>query len=236
MSDAPILRAEGFGHRFGERRVLINASLWVYPGETTVVFGRNGCGKSTLLRGITGWLRTDYGVVHFGEHVFERPKLHQLARGGLLYIPERGLLSPLLTVEQHVALFARQFQRSPDRVRAVLGRLHIQGRTGERGSELSPGERLRASFALALLAEPKCLFADEPFLGIAPLDGERIAAALGELRAHGAGVVVTGHETRTLLDIADEVVWMTAGTTHNLGSASAARGHPQFRREYLALA
>jgi hypothetical protein len=46
-------------------------------------------------------------------------------------------------------------------------------------------------------------------------------------------VVVSGHETRILLGLADQVIWMVGGATHALGSPAAARVHHQFRREYL---
>jgi len=48
-------------------------------------------------------------------------------------------------------------------------------------------------------------------------------------------VLVTGHEVGTVLDIADDVLWLTAGTTHALGAPQAALAHDPFRREYLAL-
>ncbi|HUF65078.1 MAG TPA: hypothetical protein VMM17_03795 [Gemmatimonadaceae bacterium] len=48
-----------------------------------------------------------------------------------------------------------------------------------------------------------------------------------------AAAVITGHEVRHLLEIADDVVWMTAGTTHRLGAPHTAAVHDQFRREYL---
>ena len=49
----------------------------------------------------------------------------------------------------------------------------------------------------------------------------------------GAAIVLTGHEVPDLLALADDVVWLTAGTTHGLGSPAAAITHDQFRREYL---
>jgi ABC-type sulfate/molybdate transport systems ATPase subunit len=49
----------------------------------------------------------------------------------------------------------------------------------------------------------------------------------------GCTVVAAGHEVRELLAIADQVVWMTAGTTHGLGAPDDARRHPRFRGEYL---
>jgi hypothetical protein len=36
-----------------------------------------------------------------------------------------------------------------------------------------------------------------------------------------------------LMELADDVVWMVAGTTHGLGAAADAARHDQFRREYL---
>ena len=49
-------------------------------------------------------------------------------------------------------------------------------------------------------------------------------------------MVVAGHEVPELLALADEVIWMTAGTTHGLGSPAAAVTRDQFRREYLGSA
>jgi ABC-type multidrug transport system ATPase subunit len=231
----PVLRAEGFGRRFGRRRVLGCASLWLRPGRITALFGTNGSGKSTLLRVITGLVRADYGVLHFAGEMTERPRLHELARRGMFYLPERGVLSHLLALDRQLALFAGQFQRSAARVDEVLETMALSELREGRPTELSPGERLRASFALALLREPSCLLADEAFLGSAPLHADLISAALRELQALGCAICVTGHETPVLLEIADEVVWLTGGATHVLGSPAAARRHSQFRREYLAL-
>jgi ABC-type lipopolysaccharide export system ATPase subunit len=53
------------------------------------------------------------------------------------------------------------------------------------------------------------------------------------MAARGCALVVTGHEVPELLDLADEVVWMTGGTTHGMGTAAQAEAHEQFRRDYL---
>ena len=233
MSSGLVLRAENFSRSFGDRRVLVSASLWLSAGEVTAVFGRNGSGKSTLFRLIAGVVRADQGVLHFANHAVERPRLHELARAGLFYIPERGLVSPLLTLRKQLGFFAAA---NSARVGEVVEQLDLAPLLDHFGSELSPGERIRASFAFALLRAPSCLLADEPFLGIAPLDGERIAAAIHQLRSLGAAVAITGHETETLFELADNIVWITGGTTHALGSSSAARQNSQFRRDYLARA
>ena len=103
---------------------------------------------------------------------------------------------------------------------------------------------LRESAAGVVLLSPEyvsdcpgdCLLADEPFQGLAPLDAELVGQALRSMARSGCAVIASGHEVPALLEVADEVVWQTAGTTHLLGSPDQARSNHQFVREYLGLA
>ena len=225
-----VLFVDAVSKSFGERRVLSNASAWAWEGRISALLGRNGCGKSTLLRIAVGQLKPDYGAVDLlGERAY-RPRLHRLAKRGLFYLPERGLLSWTHTVGEHLELLARRFGGDAC---SIGDRLELGPLLDSLPQNLSSGERRRAEIALALLRAPACLLADEPLLGIAPRDVQLISAGLRELASHGSGVLVTGHEVRPLLALADDVIWMTAGTTHALGSAADASSHDQFRREYL---
>ncbi|MGH7553098.1 MAG: ATP-binding cassette domain-containing protein, partial [Longimicrobiales bacterium] len=88
-----VLFVDSVSKSFGERRVLSNASAWVWAGRISALLGRNGCGKSTLLKIAAGQLKPDNGAVDLlGDRTY-RPRLHRLARRGLFYLPERGLLS-----------------------------------------------------------------------------------------------------------------------------------------------
>jgi len=60
-----------------------------------------------------------------------------------------------------------------------------------------------------------------------------VATALRARAAAGTAILVTGHEVEDLFDLADEVIWMVAGTTHGLGPPDEAARHHQFRLEYL---
>lgn len=225
-----VLLVDCIGKTFGERRVLTSATAWARAGTITALLGRNGCGKSTLLRIAAGQLRADFGTVRFAGETTIRPRLHRLARRGLFHLPERGLLAWTRTVGEHLDLVAA---RSGHDAGSVIELLQLGPLLDALPATLSTGERRRADVALALVREPVCLLADEPLQGIAPRDVELICAALRALAGRGAGVLVTGHEVRALLELADEVIWMTAGTTHALGSPAVAAAHDQFRREYL---
>ncbi|HEX9885791.1 MAG TPA: ATP-binding cassette domain-containing protein [Longimicrobiales bacterium] len=230
IGDPPLLVADSIGRSFGSNQVLKSATLWAWPGRITALMGRNGCGKSTLLKVAAGRLAAHSGAVRFAGTVHLRPRLHVLARDGLMYVPQEGLLVRDGWVDDHVRLFA---QDGHPRLDGWITRCRLDAFLGRPVAELSTGERNRTSLALALLREPACLLADEPLTGAAPLDRELIRSVLMELRAQGCALVVTGHEARDLLDLADHVVWLVAGTTHDLGEAARAARHPQFVREYL---
>jgi lipopolysaccharide export system ATP-binding protein len=226
-----VFRADSICKAFGGREVLKAATLWVRGGQVAVLLGRNGSGKSTLLKAAVGLVRADAGVVLFAGGSHPRPRLHRLAADGLFYLPERGLLTRNLTVEAHFDAVARRFGSAPDAEQ--LAALRVEDLLGRKPDTLSGGERRRVEVALALARRPVCLLADEPFMGIAPLDAELLCTGLRALAAAGCGVVVSGHEVPVLLELADEVIWITSGTTHSLGSAAQALQHWQFQREYI---
>ena len=211
--------------------MLTAASVRVRPGRITALLGRNGCGKTTLLKILIGFQRADHGRVEFAGSWTERPRLDSLAARGLFFIPDRDLLTRNRTVREHIELLGRRFGKTDagDAIRAT----GIGGVLDQRPGTLSGGEQRRSEIALALLREPTCLIADEPFMGIAPNDAEMMSAALRRLANAGCGLLITGHEVETLLDLADDVVWMTAGTTHPLGPPADARHHHSFIRDYL---
>jgi rhamnose transport system ATP-binding protein len=90
----PMLVADSIAKAYGSRRVLTSARLEAHQGAITFVAGRNGAGKSTLMRIVAGVLRPDFGVIRYGGLTFGRPTLFRLARRGLFYLPDRGILSP----------------------------------------------------------------------------------------------------------------------------------------------
>lgn len=234
MTAEAIFAADSIGKHFGRRRVLTAASVRAYPGRISTLLGRNGIGKSTLMRIASGSASADYGVIIFGEHRWRRPRLATLARLGLFYLPDRSLLCASRTVDQHFAAMRRAFpEAAADEARAAY-RLESLG--ARLPHTLSAGERRRAEAALAWSRRPVCLLADEPFRGVAPRDQEVLASGLRAIARRGCAVIVTGHEVPILLELADEVVWITAGTTHELGDSATARTNFQFMQDYLGTA
>jgi len=226
-----LFTADSIGVSFRGRVVLKAASVWARRGSITALLGRNGCGKTTLIRAALGLGPRDFGFVRFAGRTWERPHLPVLARLGLFYLPDRGLLSWRRSVNWHLKALEQSLVEPIDlrRVRALA----IEPLRRRTAKALSGGERRRVELALALLRNPDCLIADEPLAELSPADRREVARALRQLADRGCAVIVTGHEIEDLLDLGDVIVWMSAGTTHWLGTADDARAHSQFRLDYL---
>jgi ABC-type multidrug transport system ATPase subunit len=224
--------AEAFWKTFGRRPVLRNAGVWAECGKVTVLFGRNGSGKSTLFRCALGFLRGDGGVVLLDGTRYLRPRLAELAARGLFFLPDRDLLATGFSLRQHLAALKSRYAHAD--VDGAVERLGLGDLLDRRPHAMSGGERRRAELAVAEARAPTVLIADEPFRGLSPVNADFVAGRIRAQADGGCAVIMSGHEAQVLLDLADQVIWMTGGTTHALGSPAAARAHDQFRNEYLA--
>jgi len=228
----PILEVDGVGKAFGRVTVLKSGAFSVYPGRITVLMGRNGAGKSTLFRVAVGRVRAEWGRVAYKGEFVRRPSLARLARRGLMYLPQDSGLTRLFSIHEQIQAVADTF-RASDRVDDVSEALRLSNVLSRRPQDISGGERRRAALALALIRKPDCLLMDEPFAGIDPTDRELVARGLRSLRDDGTAVMISGHDVPDLFELAEEIIWVTAGTTHWLGTPEEAQHHEQFRREYL---
>ncbi|MEV6038821.1 ABC-F family ATP-binding cassette domain-containing protein [Nonomuraea sp. NPDC052116] len=161
--------------------------LTVRGPERIALTGPNGAGKSTLLRLISGDLAPDGGTT-------------RRADGRVAYLSQRlDLLDVERTVAENLAAFA---PRRPEAERMnLLARFLFRGaRAHLPVGVLSGGERLRATLACVLCADPapQLLLLDEPTNNLDLVSVGQLESALGSYE--GAFVVVS-HDERFLAEI-----------------------------------
>src|SRR5690606_29269603 len=83
-----ILRLSGLEAGYGHIRALEGISLEVREGQIVTLLGANGAGKSTTLKTISGLVRASAGTVEFMGEDITRKNAHDIARTGLVHVPE----------------------------------------------------------------------------------------------------------------------------------------------------
>jgi ABC-type lipoprotein export system ATPase subunit len=153
--------------RYGEQRVLEDASLKIARGEHVAVIGRSGSGKSTLLRLIGGLETPDTGAVRVGGADLGTLGERDLAlkrRRELGFVFQSFNLVPTLTVAENVelplALNDIAAASARRRSLALLDELDLHHCAERFPEELSGGEQQRVAIARAVVHEPALVLAD----------------------------------------------------------------------------
>ncbi len=215
MAAPAAIELEGLTRRYGERVALQDVTLSVPAGTTLVVFGPNGAGKSTLLRILATLLRPHAG----------RARLlgRDLAGEGWAIRGHIGLLGhePLvfrdLSGRENLRFHARLHGVGTDRVEALLERVGLRTRAGDRVHTYSRGMVQRLAVCRAVLHDPAVLLLDEPRANLDPAAAELVEPLIGA--ASGRTRVVTSHDPAGGLAEADLALGLRGGRPALLDAA-----------------
>jgi len=213
-------------------------SLDVPKGSIVALVGTNGAGKTTTLRAISGFLPsedvaiTDGSITLCGERINGRMP-HQLAKTGIILVPEREKVFATLSVQDNLAFAARPDPLvSIERIHSYFPRL--RERSSQLAGYLSGGEKQMLAIGMALLCRPMLLLIDELSLGLAPIAIKELMQRLQQIsRELGLAVLLVEQNAKAALSIADHGYVMESGRVVFSGKAADLLSHPDVREFYL---
>ncbi|WP_122431675.1 MacB family efflux pump subunit [Pseudomonas viridiflava] len=219
--------------------VLQGIDLSIHAGEFVAIVGASGSGKSTLMN-ILGCLdRPTSGEYLFaGENVAElgNDELAWLRREAFGFVFQGYHLIPSGSAQENVempAIYAgTPAAQRHARAAALLDRLGLGSRTGNRPHQLSGGQQQRVSIARALMNGGHIILADEPTGALDSHSGAEVMTLLDELASQGHVVILITHDrdvaarARRVIEISDgrivsDTLSETAGDPQPTGALQA---------------
>jgi ATP-binding cassette subfamily B protein len=212
------------------RPVLKDVSFKVKPKQVVALVGPTGSGKTSIISLVRRFYEVGEGAVRVGGHDVRDLRLESLGRTIGMVLQEPFLFTGTIeeniryasdaTQEQVVA--AAKAVRAHDFIMQLPQGYDTQ--LGQRGRNISLGQRQLLSFARALVIDPKILILDEATANIDSFTELEIQRALKVLMT-GRTCLVIAHRLATVRD-ADEIIVLQAGRIVEQGphEALVARG------------
>jgi ABC-type multidrug transport system fused ATPase/permease subunit len=197
-----------FGYRSGDggtdRLALDDVDLVISPGETVALVGETGAGKSTFAKLVARFYDPTLGrVLIDGNDV--RDASYESLRSQLGIVPQEAFLFSG-TVRANIAFGAPDANDAEIEAAARAVGAHelitalehgYDTQVGERGGQLSAGQRQLVAFARAMIADPRILVLDEATSNVDLHTEARIERGLRRLLA-GRTAIVIAHRLSTI--------------------------------------
>ncbi len=244
-----------FHTRNGVTRAVNDVSFTVEQGQTLGIVGESGSGKSVCCYSLLGLIPRPPGRIDSGRALFEDQDLLQCSESGLravrgdkiamIFQDPMTSLNPYLRVGEQMIeplVYHRGQSRAAARTRAIelLEEVGIRNPTATIDAyphEFSGGMRQRVMIAMALIAEPRLLIADEPTTALDVTVQRQILELINELRRkRNLGVIFISHDLGVVAGMADNVLVMQAGRVVEQGAVHALFATPkdEYTRKLLA--
>jgi ATP-binding cassette, subfamily B, multidrug efflux pump len=203
--------------------VLKNVSLRVNPGETVALVGPTGSGKSSAMALVHRFYDVQQGQVLVGGHDVRDLTQESLGRQVAMVLQEPFLFTGTvfeniryhkLDATREEVIEAAKAVGAHDFIMSLPGGYDAE--LGERGGNLSLGQRQLISFARALVANSKILVLDEATANIDSYTEMLIQKALVKLLEGRTGLVIA-HRLATIRG-ADRIIVLQAGQVVEMGN------------------
>ncbi len=212
------LRFQNVNFRYGQTRVLRDASFEVEEGGCSCIIGPNGGGKTTLLKLALGLLKPNTGTITIFDH---SPHIGCKLIG---YVPQYMQFDAKFPVTAMEVVLMGRLDRLPwwgrysdhdrDKAMEALNEVGLRDLPEHPFAELSGGQKQRVLIARALVTEPRLLLLDEPTANIDLSVEEKFLATLDELRKRMT-ILMVSHDLGLVERLTDMVLCVNRNVHHH---------------------
>ncbi len=188
---------------FSHENLLKGIYLKAETGKITGILGANGCGKSSLLNILFGSMSPDRKLIRIDGKAYLKPLFsYNLVK----YLPQHSFLPTHLKMRTIFELFNISWEAF---TADFDGFSEYENYTVK---EVSGGERRLTEAYLVVKSKAELILLDEPFTHLAPVYIEKFTEIL-KAEAATKAVILTDHLYHHIIDLADELYFLTNGCT-----------------------
>jgi len=201
---------------YNGRDVLRSISLEVSHPAIYVVLGPNGAGKTTLFRTVAGVLKASSGSVNLdGKDLYSADAV----RRDIGYLSHFSSLPEEMTLRRALEFYGAIEEGSPARAIESLG---LSALAEKKVSDLSQGQKKRASIAKLFLRERKLYLMDEPTSNLDPVVAREVREIILGLSKERF-VMYSSHNLYEAQEIGDFIVLIRDGSVGFFGKKDELR-------------
>jgi branched-chain amino acid transport system ATP-binding protein len=241
-----ILEVKGLRKSFGGVQAVAGVDLQVSRGQIHSIIGPNGAGKSTLFNLISGYYRSDEGVIFFKGEKITRYRPQRIIRMGMGRSFQVTKIFPRLTVFENVQaavlysngyglnLFSDSRRLVVDRTEEILSMVRLSDRFREISGVLSAGDRKRLELGITLASNPDLLLLDEPTCGMSPMETNETIDLIQKISAEKSlTVLFTEHKMDMVFSVASYITVMNFGAVIAAGTPAEIRANVRVQEVYF---
>lgn len=215
-----------------------DVSIAVPKGKILGIVGESGSGKSLTVKSMMGIqpkeLEVSYQRLEFeGQTISEGDHLPM----AMIFQDPMTSLNPLRKIGYHLEEIIQRFSptlsvnQRQEKMLDILAKVGIsepKQRLKQYPFEFSGGMRQRILIAMALLAEPRVLIADEPTTALDVTIQAQILALIKDLQESlGLTVIIVSHDFGVIAGLCDQVKVMRSGQVMEEGTVEDIFENPQ---------
>ncbi|KAK3091975.1 hypothetical protein FSP39_024134 [Pinctada imbricata] len=199
-----------------------NATFAVDAGEVFGLLGPNGAGKTTTLNMVIAEQSPTKGKVMIAGHNIRSAASDAYTCMG--YCPQHDALWDMLTLQEHLEIYAAIQGIPSDQIRPVvewfMESLKIDEHKKKFAKNLSGGTKRKLSYSISMLGNPKAVLLDEPSTGMDP-QSKRFLWDTISLSFSGSerGAILTTHYMEEADALCTRIAIMVNGKMECIGAS-----------------
>lgn len=220
MNMEPIISIKNLYKNYGQKQVLKNISLDIYPGQVIGYIGPNGAGKSTTVKILCGLITNFEGeVIIKGINVKDNPLAVKQSVG---YVPELAELYEVLTPSEFLLfmgdLYGLDEATATTRIEKILTAFGLQENLHQRMDSFSKGMRQKVLLTSGILHNPDIIILDEPLSGLDANSVIIVKDLISKLAKEGKTIFYCSHMMDVVEKVSDRIVLIDKGEVIANGS------------------